>query len=111
MPLNTLNLEGLCKNIKSNSFEIIVKSTDTKYECINNKDPHNNKEQRGEKIIVFGAKETLKLLNDKDVSEYFIDITFKYIPKKFRLYQLLTISCFNKNINVPIYFASPLHLH
>ena len=46
IPLNTLNLEELYKNIKSNSFEIIVKSTDTKYEYINNKDLHNNKEQR-----------------------------------------------------------------
>ena len=95
-PLNTLNLEELYKSIKSNSFEIIVKSTDTKYEYINNKDPHNNKEQREEKIIVFGTKESLKLLNDKDVNEYFIDITFKSIPKKFRPYKLLTISCFNK---------------
>ena len=90
-PLNTLNLEELCKSIKSNSFEIIVKSTDTKYEYINNKDPHNNKEQREEKIIVFGTKESLKLLNDKDVNEYFIDITFKSIPKKFRPYKLLKV--------------------
>lgn len=91
MPLNILNLEELLKNIKSNSFEIIIKLTDTKYEWINNKDPHNNKEQREEKIIVFGAKESVKLLNDKNFNEYFIDITFKSIPKKLRPYKLLKV--------------------
>ena len=96
MSLNTLNLEELCKNIKSNSFEIIVKSTDTKYEYINNKDPHNIKEQREDKIIVFRTKESLKLLNDKNFNEFFMDITFKSIPKKLRPYKLLNISCFNK---------------
>lgn len=34
-PINNLNLEDLCKNIVSENFEIIVKSTDVRYEFIN----------------------------------------------------------------------------
>ena len=46
----------------------------------------NNSEliERTEKIIVFGNENILKLLNDEKFTEYFIDFTYKIIPKKFK---------------------------
>ena len=37
----------------------------------------------------------MKNLNEENIKEYFIDITFKSIPKKFWPYKLLTISYFD----------------
>ena len=89
-------MEELCKNIVSENFETTVKSTDVKYEYINLKNKENKNEIREQRIIVFGSKESLKNLNNKEVNEYFVDVTFKSIPKKFWPYKLLTISCFNQ---------------
>jgi len=53
----------------------------------------NNKEENvNEKIIFFGIKENIVLMKKKIIKEYFLDITFKIIPKKFRPYKLMVIA-------------------
>ena len=69
-------MEDLCKNIVSENFETIVKSTDVKYEYINLKNKENKTDIREQRIIVFGTKESLKNLNNKEVNEYFVDVKF-----------------------------------
>ena len=34
-------------------------------------------------------------LNNKDIKQYFIDLTYKIIPRKFKPYKMLTIKGFN----------------
>ena len=64
-------------------------SIDVKYEF----DSYNNKKiERNEKIIIFGNKERLSLMKNKEYIEYFMDIMFKIIPKSFRPYKLLTLA-------------------
>lgn len=72
-----------------------MKSTETKYEYTNNTNKKSEKEIREEKIIIFGSKSSIKNLNDENIREFFIDITFKAIPKKFWPYKLMTITCFD----------------
>ena len=55
-----------------------------------------NKIERKEKIIVFGLKDRLNLLKNTLYNEYFLDITFKIIPKCYRPYKLLTIASIDK---------------
>ena len=43
-------------------------------------------------IIIFGNKERLKLMEDKDFIEFFIDVTFDIVPKKHSPYKLMTIA-------------------
>lgn len=47
---------------------------------------------REEKIIFIGSKESYKELNYQKNDEYFIDITFKSVPQKYRSYKLITIT-------------------
>ena len=50
------------------------------------------KKERSEKIIIFCNKERLNLMKNEDYFEYFLDVTFKIIPKSFRPYKLLTLA-------------------
>ena len=56
----------------------------------------NNKIERKEKIIAFGLKDRLNLMKNSLYNEYFLDITFKIIPKCYRPYKLLTIASIDK---------------
>ena len=96
--LNNLDLENLLKEIKLNvnlGFE--VNSTDINYSInINNKDI-----DRKEKIIDISTKLTRENLKNKKIKNYFINVTYKIFPKKFKNYKLLIISrvnILNKNI-------------
>ena len=54
------------------------------------------------KIIIFGNKNRLKYMSNEFYSEFFIDITFKIIPKFWRPYKLLTIVTVDKKENKTI---------
>ena len=41
-----------------------------------------------------------EILKDNNISNYFIDTTYKVLPKNRRAYKLLTISAFNKSLNI-----------
>ena len=82
-----LSLDEAIKKINVPNTDIEIKSKDIKYKL-----KTNNKElEREETIIVFGNIERLKLMNNNDI-EYFIDTTFKIMPKKYNPYKLLTIA-------------------
>ena len=59
----------------------------------------NKLEDREEKIIIFGLKDGIELLNNKNCHEFFIDSTLKIIPKKYRSYKQMTISTIVPNKN------------
>ena len=48
-----------------------------------------------ERVIIFGNKDRINLFKNNDYKEYFIDVTFKIIPKKYRPYKLMTIASIN----------------
>ena len=48
--------------------------------------------KRTQRIYIFGTEENILLLDNKKTKEFFLDITFKIIPKVFRPYKLLIIS-------------------
>ena len=71
-------------------------SQDIKYSTINKS---NNKIiERKQQIIIFGIKDRLNLMKNKNFYEYFIDITFRIVPKCYRPYKLMSISTLD-NIN------------
>ena len=93
---NNLDLLGLINQIKDISYELEYKTIDIKYAYKNK----NKTEEREEKIIAFGTKETLKNLDKNNNKEFFIDSTFRIIPNKYKPYKLLTISTYNQKDNL-----------
>ena len=59
-----------------------------------------NPEVREDKLIFFGSNEMYKILNYS--KEYFIDITFRIIPKKSRPIKMMTVSSKDGNNNTII---------
>ena len=83
------------EKIKNNEYDLEIMSEDVKYDI---KLKNSNKiTERKQKIIIFGNKSRLNLMNNKEYIEYFIDITFKVIPKCYRPYKLLTIATLDKD--------------
>ena len=92
-PLNNLSLEELIKKIEVPNFEVEKYIVDFKYNIkINN---NTEEVERIEKILVFGLKDRLKIFQNKDYKEFFIDITFKIVPKVFRPYKLMSLAAVN----------------
>ena len=89
------SLEDLLKYINKEIPNLIIKIYDIEYDYSKNKNKKNQKESRNEKIIFFGTKEMFENLNNKDIKQYFIDLTYKIIPRKFKPYKMLTIKGFN----------------
>ena len=73
----------------------LIYTFDTIYN-IKNKNITNKKDQ---KVIIIDNKNTYALLNKEINDEYFIDSTFKIMPKKYTNYKLMTITCINKKTN------------
>ena len=48
-------------------------------------------------MIIVDTKESIKLLDYKNSIEFFIDTTFRIIPKKFKSFIMMKISAKNKN--------------
>ena len=89
---NELSLLEAIKKINISDIVIDLKSKDVNYMLkINNKIY-----EREETIIIFGNKNNLNLMNkNKNFIEFFLDATYKIIPKKYKGYKLLTIASTN----------------
>lgn len=72
-----LTLEEFVKKIEVPGEEIQIYSLDVKYE----KKLKNLAIERNHKIIIFGLKESIKLINKEYTDELFFDSTFNIIPK------------------------------
>ena len=83
-----LTLLECIKKLKELNEEKDFNSQDIKY---NIKLNNNKIETKEEKIIALGIKNNLELMNIIDFNDYFIDITFKVIPKKFRHNKIETV--------------------
>ena len=93
-----LNLDDLITKIKCNNLEIDKYIFDIKYNIkIKNKDI-----ERKQKIIIIGIKDNFNYLNEKETNEFFLDSTFKIIPRNLRPYKLLILSGIPKKIKTPI---------
>ena len=84
----SLTLLECIEKLKELNEEIDFKSQDIKYNIKLNSIKIETKE---EKINVLGIKNNLELMNIKEFNDYFIDITFKVMPKKFRPNKILYI--------------------
>ena len=94
---NKLDFYELCKSIKTErDTDIEINSYDVKYKII-----ISNKEiERKEKIIFINTEKMRNLLNDINVSNYFMDFTYQIIPKKQKPYKLMTLTCVNNKDNI-----------
>ena len=55
--------------------------------------------ERIERVIIFGNKDRISLFKNENYKEYFIDVTFKIIPKIYRPYKFMTIASINYQEN------------
>ena len=92
-----LSLIDCIKKIKSSEFEIDTLSQDIIYEIKSNK--ANKNITRKQTIIIFGNKDNLNLLKDANYYEFFVDVTFKIIPKCYKPYKLLSLASIDNNNN------------
>lgn len=97
-----LTLTACIDKLKEENENIEISSQDIKYYY---KTKNNNIESRDEKIIVIGLKKNLNIMKNKEYDDYFLDITFKVIPKKFRPNKLLTIATVDKINNTTLIIA------
>ena len=103
--LRNLSLEECVHKLKDPIYNLEIYSTDIKYSI---KTSNNNKEKdRTQKKIVFGIKDRFEYFKNKNIKEYFIDITFQIIPKCYRPYKLMTITSLDplKNHTIIICFV------
>lgn len=105
--LEGLTLLDCIEQLKSPDYELEIMSEDVKYEIKLN----NKYIIRKEKIIVYGIKERLNLMSSVNYKEFFIDITFKIIPKIFRPYKLLSIATIDFNNNKSLLIGFILFLY
>ena len=99
---NNISLEELMKTVTNDSYELEVKAFDTKYIYSFFKNKPNLKENREEKIIIFGKKDNLNLSENDKRKEFLLDTTFRIVPKKFRPNKYMTISSIIDS-NIKIY--------
>ena len=89
---NNLNLEKIVKIIKEDITDLDIKTADIKY-YYQIKKIIQLKKKSEKKIIIIGKKTNFEMFEkDKTINEFFIDISFKIIPHKFRPNKMLTIS-------------------
>ncbi len=93
------NLLNLISCIKKEIKNLIIKKTDISYYI-----KYYNKHQKiyknikkEEEIIYFGTKEMFENLNNNNITQYFLDVTYQIIPYKFKPYKLFTIKGFDNN--------------
>ena len=92
-----LSLEELVKKIDVPGEEIQIYSFDVKYE----KKLKNKTIERNHKIIIFGLKKGIKLINKEYTDEFFFDSTFNIIPRNYRPYKFFVISGLPKDNKKP----------
>ena len=94
--INNLDLESICHKINNNEILVNIKTVDIFY---NYKLKNNNILKREEKIIIITNENMEKRLKDNSIDNYFIDVTYKIIPKRRNNYKLLTITGADKSTN------------
>ena len=94
--LKNLTLLEIIEKINSFNLEIESYTNDIKYTI---KLKNNELIERKERIVIFGNKERIKLLNNKNCIEFFIDITFDVVPKKFKPLKLMSIATIDSITN------------
>ena len=93
-----LSAEQLIKKKEDINNDIEHYAIDIKY----NYKEKNIEKERKQKIIIFGPKNNLELLSEKNTKEIFMDITFKVVPKNIRPYKLLVLVGLPKTLAFPI---------
>ena len=93
---NKLDFISLCKKIiLEDEKKLEINETDIKYLItINNKTI-----ERKEKIVIITTKKMRQLLKDTNINNYFIDLTYKIIPKSQKPYKLMTITAVDNKEN------------
>ena len=94
-----VNLIECLFKIQIPNMNLDIKSKDIIYKI---KTSNNKLITRNEKIIIFGNKERLKLLNNIPLEEFFLDITFKLIPDVYKPYKVMTLSAINYKDRIPL---------
>ena len=87
--LINLGIIETLKLIFNNDIQIYLNSLDIFYEYKEN----NKTVKREEKVIIFTTETMRNKLKDPKIDNYFIDITYLIIPKVFKHYKLMTITC------------------
>ena len=85
--------------LKETINDININITDINYNLKNNNKKEINRKQR---LIFFGLNKNFSLSNKNETNEFFIELTFKIVPKNFRPYKLMVISGLPKTLNNPI---------
>ena len=88
------------------SKKFIIEIKDFKYYMVDfnyeNKEKNNKVVNRNQRVYICGIQNNINLLKETETKEFFLDITFKIIPKNFRSYKLIAISLF------PIKYENPI---
>ena len=103
---NNKNFYDLISNIReeNKNLNFDIKSSDIKYSYSHYKNNKLNPKEREDKLIFLGTKDSKKYLDKKYSKEYFIDTTFRIIPKKFKPIKMMTISSKDENKNTVYVF-------
>ena len=87
---NKLDFIELCNKIElEENKKLEINTTDIKY----NININNKLIERKEKIIIFTTLKMREILNDSEIYNYFMDVTYKIIPKAQKPYKLMTNCC------------------
>ena len=89
---------SLGNKIEINNFNMKSYVMDLKYNYKNSK----KLIERKQRIIIFGWKENLSLLDEQMTEEFFIDTSFKIIPAELHPHKLTIFAGISKNLNKPI---------
>ena len=93
---NKLDFIELCNKIElEEDKKLEINTTDIKY----NININNKLIERKEKIVIFTTLKMRELLNNSEIYNYFMDVTYKIIPKAQKPYKLMTITEVNNKNN------------
>ena len=91
-----LDLFEICKKLSNEKLKVNLKSIDIFYD-IKNKDNKTTKKE--EKVIIITTDIMENNLKSNNLTNYFLDVTYRIIPKIHHNYKLLTISGINPLIS------------
>ena len=106
--LNNLNIIDLCKELEKDSdLNIKINITDINYKL----NQSGKDIEKHESVIIITTKKMRDNVNNKFINNYFIDVTYKILPKNRKSYKLLTISGFDEKKNLTIILFLILIIH
>ena len=90
--MQNLDIITLCKKISNEDIKVNIRTQDIAYNY------KKNKNQKREQTLIFILTDKMEeLIKDNNIINFFVDVTYKIIPKRHRKYKLLTITGVNKN--------------